>query len=90
LKLKADAFAKRVIFGAFTVAFGQLIGMGNLIYITYSWDTIEPITYLVTTFYATVGMGFFMRYGHDWEYTSVYDMFKTKKLNQLCEAKNFD
>lgn len=43
----------------------QLFGYGYLIYGIYSWDVIEPITYLTYTFYSCVAMGFYFKYKDD-------------------------
>eukprot|EP00350_Pseudokeronopsis_sp_OXSARD2_P009344 CAMPEP_0170561336 /NCGR_PEP_ID=MMETSP0211-20121228/54168_1 /TAXON_ID=311385 /ORGANISM="Pseudokeronopsis sp., Strain OXSARD2" /LENGTH=42 /DNA_ID= /DNA_START= /DNA_END= /DNA_ORIENTATION= len=42
---------------------------------------MEPITYLVTTFYLSVGTGYYLWFKNDFEYTSAYEMFKNKKMD---------
>ena len=79
-----------LLIGGFSVAMGQLVGMGSLIYIFYSWDVIEPVTYMVGTWWAVVGMSFYLRYRNDFEYGSVHDMFKAKKFDSLCREKGID
>lgn len=36
-----------MLWGGFTMAAAQLIGMGSLIFVIHSWEVMEPITYLV-------------------------------------------
>ena len=43
----ASRHASWMIFGGFTVAASQLAAMGSLIFVIYSWDVIEPITFMV-------------------------------------------
>ena len=89
LQKQAARFAKSVVRGAFCVAAAQLFGYGYLIYGVFSWDEIEPITYLTSAFYACVSMGFYMRYRDDFEWASAYEVFYNRKLIKL-KARQFD
>jgi len=47
LELKSESHANKMLYASCTVALAQLITMADLIFVTYSWDVIEPITYLL-------------------------------------------
>lgn len=79
-----------MVFFGLTMAMGQLLGFGTLIYGVYSWDVMEPITYMTGAFYACVGMGFFLKYRNDFEWGNVYDIFREKKFNKLCRVRDLD
>jgi hypothetical protein len=53
--------------------------MGYLIFGAYGWEVMEPITYMVSTFYAMVGSFFYLRYRRDFEMGSAKEMFAEKK-----------
>jgi len=57
------------------MALGQLVSMGALIFSIYDWNIMEPVTYMVSTFYTAVGAWFYLWYRQDFEYTGVFDMF---------------
>lgn len=87
---KAAGYAsKMILFGA-TMAAGQVGGFAYLIYGLYTWDDIEPVTYLVGAFYAWVSMVFWFRYREDWEWASAYSAFYNRKLTKLLRRKSFD
>jgi len=48
LKQKATRYANSMIYMAAGVALAQFVAMGDLIFLTYSWDVMEPLTYLVS------------------------------------------
>ena len=68
----------------------QLTGYGYLIYGEFSWDTIEPITYLTTAFYSSVGMIFYLRNKENFRWSSARGLFEKKKLKKLREAHKVD
>ena len=82
--------ASRWIKFAFAMAFGQLGGMGYLIFVQYSWEVMEPVTYMVQAFYATVGTLFYVLSKKDFEFSSGHSYFKDRKLEKLIKKNNFD
>ena len=69
---------------------GQTAGYGALIFKIFSWDVMEPITYLTSAFYACVGTGFYLKYREDFEIGSVWDAMKNRKFNQLVKKNQLD
>ncbi len=61
-----------------------------MIYGPFSWDVIEPITYLTGVFYACVSMGFYLRYRNDFEWGSAYEIFKARKLKKFLVAADIE
>jgi len=43
----AESHANKMLYAGLTIATGQLVGMAALIFGIYSWEVMEPITYLV-------------------------------------------
>lgn len=80
LDIQADKFAKKLVIFGFMMCLGQTAGYGMLIFKIFSWDVMEPITYLTSAFYACVGMGFYLKYREDFEIGSVWDAMKARKL----------
>lgn len=78
-----------LLFGV-SMAFGQVGCFGYLIYGLFSWDEMEPVTYLVGAFYAWVSMLFYFRYKGDWEWASAYETFYERKLQKLQSANNVE
>ena len=72
------------------MALGQLGGMGYLIFVQYSWEVMEPITYMVSAFYATVGTFFYLMSKKDFEFSSGHQYFKERKMSKLIKRQNFD
>jgi hypothetical protein len=90
LAVKANANAKRRILFGLSMCCAQLFGYGYMIYGPFSWDVIEPITYLTGAFYATVSMTFYMKYRDDFEWGNAYEVFKSRKLNKLYAKHGID
>ena len=87
---KANSYAsKMILFGA-SMAAGQVGGFTYLIYGVYTWDDMEPVTYLVGAFYAWVSMVFWFRYKEDWEWSNAYSAFYNRKLRKLYRRKQFE
>lgn len=90
LESKAEGYAsKMILFGA-TMAIGQVGAFSYLIYGLYSWDTMEPVTYLVGSFYAWVSMLFYFRFKGDWEWASAYQTFYNRRIKHLCRSHSLD
>ena len=68
----------------------QLFGYGYLIYVVFSWDEIEPVTYLTGAFYACVSMTFYFRYREDFEWANAFEVFYKKRLAKICKSKGID
>lgn len=79
-----------MLFLAFTNCALQLGGMGYLIFGMYGWEVMEPITYMVSTFYAMVGSFFYLRYSRDFEMGSAREFFHERKLQKLYRKSGFD
>ena len=90
IETRAKKHASRMLYLGFATCASQLGGMGYLIFSLYSWEVMEPITYMVSTFYATVGSAFYMYYQRDYEMNSAYEMFKERKLAKLMKKEGFD
>lgn len=89
-EIEASGYASKMLLFGVTMAAAQVGGFGYLIYGVYGWDDIEPVTYLTGTFYATVAMIFWFRYRENWEWSSAYAAFYTKKLNKLLTRNKVD
>lgn len=61
-----------------------------MIYGVYSWDVIEPITYITGVFYTCVSMGFYLRYKDDFEWGNAFSVFQARKLRKLIKQQNID
>ncbi|CDW85989.1 UNKNOWN [Stylonychia lemnae] len=90
LHLRSYKYASMVLYGAFSMAAAQLGGMGYLIFIKFSWEVMEPVTYMVSAFYATVGALYYLIYKSDFEMASAHELFQDKKYNQLIKSTKFD
>ena len=51
---------------------------------------MEPITYMVSAFYATVGTAFYLNSKTDFEFASAYEHYREKKLRKLIKRNRFD
>lgn len=51
---------------------------------------MEPITYMVSAFYAAVGTLFYLLNKTDFEFGSAYDHYREKKLRSLIRRNKFD
>ncbi len=60
----------------FTTVLAQLGGMSYAIFIEYGWNDVEPVTYMVSAFYAAIGSLFFVTSKSDFEFGSAYDYFR--------------
>ena len=69
-KTVARSHAKKVVLFGLTMCTAQLGGFAYLIYGLFSWDEIEPITYLTGAFYSCVSMTFYLRYRDDFEWAN--------------------
>mgnify|MGYP001024871889 CR=1 FL=1 len=90
LQDKAIRSAKTKILGAFGVAFMQLSGMGSGIYYFSSWDVVEPLTFMFSSFWLMIGSTFHLYHKIDFEYMNAYEYFKQRELNRLISQTNFD
>lgn len=68
-EVAAKSYANNMLLFGVGMAAGQVGGFGYLIYGLYTWDDMEPVTYLVGAFYACVSMAFYFRYKEDWDWT---------------------
>jgi hypothetical protein len=64
--------------------------MGYLIFGAFGWEVMEPVTYMVSTFYAMVGSFFFLRYRRDFEMGSAKEMFTERKYLELTKKEGYD
>ena len=90
LKAIARSYASKMILFGTTMAAGQVTGFAYLIYGVYSWDDIEPITYLTGAFYLTVSMAFWTKYRDDWEWSNAYNVFYSRKLRNMTKRQSFE
>jgi len=72
------------------MAAAQLGGMSYLIFVKYSWDVMEPISYMISAFYACVGSLYYLLYKSDFEMGSAYYLFRQRKLMRLMKKNRFD
>lgn len=72
---RSNKHASRMLYLGFATCASQLGGMAYLIFSFYSWEVMEPVTYMVSTFYATVGTAFYVYFQRDFEMSSAYQMF---------------
>ena len=79
-----------MLFLAFTCCATQLGGMGYLIFGLYGWEVMEPVTYMVSTFYAMVGSFFYLRYRKDFEMGAAKEFFSERKYQSLAAKEGFD
>jgi len=89
-ELSAASYASKMILFGVTMAAGQVGGFAYFIYGVYTWDDMEPVTYLVQAFYAWVSMLFWFRYKEDWEFSSAYGAFYSRKLAKLLKRNEYD
>jgi len=89
-KSQAKSYAKKVVMFGLTMCSAQLGGFAYLIYGLFSWDEIEPITYLTGAFYACVSMTFYLRYREDFEWANAMQLFEKRKLEKLCRKNGID
>ena len=90
LEKRAASYASKVLLFGVSMAAAQLGGFTYLIYGLYTWDDMEPLTYLVGAFYAWVSMLFWFRYKEDWEWSNARNAFFTKRLTKLMEQNSVD
>ena len=64
--------------------------MGYLIFVELSWEVMEPVTYMVSAFYAAVAALYYTMYKSDFEMASAYDLFKQRKYDKLVKKEEFD
>jgi hypothetical protein len=89
-EIKSASYASKMILFGVTMAAGQVGGFAYLIYGIYGWDDIEPMTYLTQTFYATVALMFWFRFRQNWEWSSAYGAFYTRRLDKLLKSNKVD
>jgi len=89
VKIAQNYASKMLLFGV-SMAAGQVGGFAYLIYGVYTWDDMEPLTYLVGAFYAWVSMLFYFRFREDWEWSSAYEAFYQRRLRRLMQGNNLD
>ena len=82
--------AKRNMFLGLIVCAGQLSVMGTSIYHFYSWDVVEPLTFVLSAFWLVVGSGFCLTQGTDFDYENGYNHFKESNLRKIIDTENFD
>ena len=87
LAYTAHYYAKRMILLTSGFVAGQVGAFAYLIYGVYTWDDMEPVTYLVGTFYACTSFIFWFRYKDEYTYDAYYDnkfnkLLKKHRINQ--------
>eukprot|EP00347_Sterkiella_histriomuscorum_P008237 403345856 len=90
LEKRAKSHASKVLYGCLAMAMTQLTGMGYLIFVHLSWEDMEPVTYMVSAFYAMIGALYYVIYKGDFEMASAYDLFQKRKYDGLVKKENFD
>ena len=64
--------------------------MGASIFHIFDWNTVEPLTFIVTSWWLMLGSGYYLFTKSDFSYTSVFGHFKEKKFNKLVNESKFD
>ena len=82
--------AKRNMYLGLGICAGQLGTMGASIYHIYSWDVVEPLTFVLSAFWLVVGSMFCLTQGTNFDYENAYSHFKESNLRKLMDAENFD
>eukprot|EP00355_Strombidium_rassoulzadegani_P007104 CAMPEP_0168623744 /NCGR_PEP_ID=MMETSP0449_2-20121227/8995_1 /TAXON_ID=1082188 /ORGANISM="Strombidium rassoulzadegani, Strain ras09" /LENGTH=228 /DNA_ID=CAMNT_0008665159 /DNA_START=268 /DNA_END=951 /DNA_ORIENTATION=- len=90
MQLKAQRRAKNKILLAFSVCFGQLSGMGYSIFIYSSWDVVEPLTWMVQSFWLMVGSTFFLAKRTDFDFEIAFEAFVDQEFQKLLKKSKFD
>jgi len=74
---------------AFYLAFqGSLVA--RLTWWEFSWDIMEPITYLISFTTTTLALFYFAVTRSDYTFESLYDKLKNRKQRSLFKVNSFD
>jgi len=64
----------------------QTVGMGASIFHFFDWNTVEPMTFIVTSWWLMAGSGYYLTTKSNFQYTDAFSHFKDKKFNALVKA----
>ena len=63
----------------------QTVGMGASIFQIFDWNTVEPLTFIVSSWWLMFGSGYYLFTGSDFRYTGAFSHFKDQKFNKLVD-----
>lgn len=87
---KSEKYAKNVINGGLLVLLSQWTGIGYGTFISFGWDVMEPVSYVVGSTWALIGYIFFMRNRTEFEITSFRSLLFNKKFDELVAKESLD
>jgi hypothetical protein len=76
--------------GCLGVCLAQFGGFGYTIFFYSSWEVMEPLTFLVASWWLMVGLGYYNVRGDDFEYTSVYHSIYKRKFDKLMAQEKLN
>lgn len=90
IKQLSQQYAQRILrLGQFTLA-TQFCVLGYGTFVTYGWDVMEPVSYMVGISWATLGYCFFAVNKSDFEITSFREMLENRRYRQLMKKHEID
>ena len=90
IERKAESSARNVVNFCLFVMTSQTVGMGASIFHFFDWNTVEPLTFIVTAWWLMFGSGYYLTTRSNFAYTDAFGHFKAKKFDKLVKEQNFD
>lgn len=90
LDRKADFRARALLTLGSTVFFAQFAFIMSGTFVYYSWDVMEPISYIMMLGNFTIGMMFYAAYKDELQLTTLREMLKNKFAKGLYKRRGLD
>jgi len=78
------------MFGAFVGLTAQFSILAGMVWISFNWDIMEPVTYFVGVFTLMGGYSFFVLCGEDYTYRALQDRLRMRVLRYYYISKEFN
>jgi len=90
LDKKAEKWSKRCMFGTFVLLSVQFSILASMVWVSFNWDIMEPVTYFVGVFTLMGGYSFFVLCGEDYTYKALQDRLRMRILRNYYISKEFN
>jgi len=90
LDRKAESRAKLGMVGAFVLLAAQFFILARMVWVSFNWDIMEPVTYFVGLFTLMGGYSFFVLCGEDYTYKALEYRLRLRVLRYYYISKEFN
>lgn len=90
LDKKADFRSKSLLTLGSTIFFGQFAFIMSGTFVFYSWDIMEPISYMMLFSNFTVGISFYTLFKKEMELNTLREIFANRFARRLYKKKGLD